>query len=150
MNLNRRPISDMKIFFGMMLYRSKTNSMVAEDASFGSKVKGEFNYSTVEIGSVRSVKESEDKEGLEVSLLIVNKDGEPLEGLKPEEQVVTTVLKFKQDNVEFKANVWCDEEERVQSLCAQENRESEARLSEVIEKAKSKIDFIRELIEKGA
>ena len=120
MTINKRPISEMKIYFGLILVRAIVTALDGDDPIFGGMVKDSYNYAAVEKVVVIGIRESETKEGLLVDLCKVDNNGKRLE---TEDAIIKDyLLRFDQENVEFKENVWCDEESRVQQLCAKLNK----------------------------
>ena len=151
MNLNKKPISDMKIYYGMPLMRAIVTPMDGNDPQFGGLVKDSYNYAAVEKVTVVSIKPSEDNSGLIVDVLRVDMNNKPIQGPNGEEPVIKDqVIAFDQASAEFKENVWCDEDSRVQELCAKLNKQSKAKLEMLYTAVKGKMDFVQSLIEEGA
>lgn len=147
MNLNKRPIADMAIYFGKPLYRVVSTPFSKDDPAFSGMLQDKFEYFAIENGTVETIKRSEDREGLSVGLLMVDNKGNVREELPAEEALVNITLPFKQEEVTFKAGVWCDELSRAKELCNEKNREAKARLEEVANKVMDKVSFIDNLMD---
>lgn len=141
----KAPIANAKgIHFGSKLIRVVICKLEPKE---GSKLSFPRLYPAIEILSVESIRPTENRQGIIVEGILVNKEGDMLPG----NAIVRDVtIPFDQQTIRFGDSIWSDDENLCQSFAALKAEEFEAETSIRIKELEEHRSLLTSIIEHGA